>query len=214
MKQLLSLFLLLLMTVFAVSAQSQISMNELLLPSDAELAEAENQGFKVFRLIPRGMFDYVQNELSIRGGGAYYSFVKRSHSYDETPQIQLAQGNLSVGFAGADYGFIADLGDVPLESLGLKNKFVKVLAKYKAKSIEAEAREEYIKGGKGFELNGLKLKSSQPSKFGNSYLLRAISYNDADTLVAFKVYGEDKNGVLTIFWKPLKNFEKPILAGK
>lgn len=211
MKKSLSVFLFWLVTVFAVSGQSQISMNEILLPSDAELAEAKNKGFEVFKLVPRGMFDYEHNELSIRGGGAYYSFVKKSHSYNEIPQIELQQGNLSVGFAGADYGFITDLGIISLADISRENKITDFLLNYQPKRVEAEAREEYRKGGKGFEIEKIKYSKEVAATVGHTYLLRAISYDEADALVAFTIHRKNDDGSLAIFWKTLENFEKPQL---
>src|SRR5690349_9642460 len=48
----------------------------------------------IARLLPRGKYG---DKLSIREGGAYYSFTKLSNSYNEDPQIGLEQGMLSTG---------------------------------------------------------------------------------------------------------------------
>lgn len=202
------------LSLFALAVSGQnggISMNGILQPSAEDFAEAGNQGYEVFKLAPRGMFDYVRNELSLRGGGAYYSFVKKSHSYNETPQIELQQNNLSVGFAGANYGFIADLGIIPLADVSREKKFTGFLLNYQSKKIEAEAREEYQKGGKGFEIEKIKYSKNVAANVGHTYLLRAISYDEADALVAFTIHRKNDDGSLTIFWKILENFEKPRL---
>lgn len=211
MKQMLMIFVAAMAFVFTANGQNQASMNELLSPSATDFSEAKNQGFEVFRLLPRGMFDYEQNELSIRGGGAYYSFVKKSHSYNDTAQIELQDNDLSVGFAGTNYGMIADLGEIPLSELDSKNKSVNSLYNYQAKSIYAEVRNEQQKLFPNLEINGLKFTREVKAVVGHTYVLRAISYDEADTLVAFKVQNKDDNGSLTIFWKLIKNFEKPIL---
>jgi len=44
------------------------------------------------------------------GGGAYYSFVRRSHEYTSVDIELDEQGLFRVGFAGADYGFFVSLG--------------------------------------------------------------------------------------------------------
>lgn len=212
MRQTIKIFVFSLFFVFA--AQGQTSLNEILMPSASDYAEAKNQGFEVFKLAPRGMFDYERNELSLRGGGAYYSFVNKSHSYNETPQVELQNDELSVAFYGANYGFIADLGETPLTETGRKNKSTRFLFNYEPKKIETEAREEYQRIGKGFEKEGLKYKQRFAAVVGHTYILRAISYDEADTLVALKVHRRDADGSLTIFWKLLKNFEKPLLARK
>src|SRR5690349_16718769 len=115
----LTLKILVLLLVFALSAFGQTAAKDILLPTDADLSEARAQGFEVFKILPREMFDFERNELNVRGGGAFYSFVKKSHSYNEIPQLELEKNdNLSVGFYGANYGFIADLGETPLTGVG------------------------------------------------------------------------------------------------
>ena len=200
--------------VLAASGQSQTSMKDVLSLTAADSSEAEKQGFEVFRILPRGMFDEEQNELAVRGGGAYYSFVKKSHSYNETPQLELQKDNLSVGFYGANYGFIADLGETPLPDVSRKNKSTDFLFNYTPKKYEAEARGEYRKIGEGFESGGLKYNKRQTAIVGHTYILRAISYDEADTIVAFQIHRKDADGSLVIFWKLLENFEKPFLARK
>lgn len=209
MKQMLIIFVAAVAFVFTVNGQNQTSMNELLSPSATDFSEAKNQGFEVFKLLPRGMFDYEQNELSLRGGGAYYSFTKKSHSYNEIPQIELQQNKLMVGFAGYDYGMIVNLGEIPLSEVDAKNKSVSFLYNYQPKNIKSDVRNEQSKFDNGFETDGLKFISSLEAKVGHTYVLRAINYDQADTLVALKVQSKDADGSLTIFWKPIKNFEKP-----
>lgn len=41
--------------------------------------------------------------------------------------------------------------------------------------------------------------------------MRAISFDEADTLVAFKIHRKDTDGSLIIFWKLIKDFEIPKL---
>jgi hypothetical protein len=212
MRQVLSILVFALTFVFVINGQNKPSMYEVLQPLSADFAEAQNLGFEVFKILPRGMFDYERNELSLRGGGAYYSFVNKSHSYNEIPQIELQKGYLSVSFYGANYGFIADLGEIPLADIDSKNNYADYLIKYKPKKLEPEAREEYRKLGKGFKISGLKFNQRLAATVGHTYILRAISYDEADTLVAFNVYRQDADGSLTIFWKLVENFEKPLLA--
>ena len=174
---------------------------------DIEAASKENVG--VFRLLPREVYD--KGLFDVRGGGAFYSFTNKSHSYDEIPQISLEQNYLKVAFYGANYGFIADLGEAALADVSRENKYADFLISYKPKNLEPEAREEYKKIGKGFETNGLKFNKSLAAEIGHTYILRAISYDEADTLVAFKIKHKDADGSLIIFWKLLENFEKPVL---
>src|SRR5713101_6938335 len=61
------------------------------------------------RLMPREKYD---GQLLIRGGGAYYSFAKLTNEYGYGTDIGFEQGRLGLVFAGANFGFLASLGDV------------------------------------------------------------------------------------------------------
>ena len=74
-----------------------------LVPDAASFADAGLPGVEVFKLLPRGTYKDADgsykdegNPLGLRGGGAYYSFSRHSHSYNQVPQIQLEAGNLVV----------------------------------------------------------------------------------------------------------------------
>ena len=60
----------------------------------------------------------TKSKLTISGGGAYYSFTRLTHEYGYWLATSTwMQGWLSTGFAGADYGILTTLGDVPLENI-------------------------------------------------------------------------------------------------
>src|SRR5215475_416442 len=64
----------------------------------------------IIRLLPRETYDgNAKRALAIRGGGAYYSFVRKTHEYGYGSDIELQREHLSVGFAGADYGLLLNL---------------------------------------------------------------------------------------------------------
>src|SRR5258705_8590974 len=85
----------------------------------AELLSQPNTG--LIRLLPREVFDSPNSNksLTLRGGGAYYSFTRLTHEYGYESDIELQQGQLSVGFAGCDYGMLARLGSLPLNEVSL-----------------------------------------------------------------------------------------------
>ena len=68
----------------------------------------------LIRLLPR-VFHYRASDpaprtpVRIPGGGAYYSFFLLTHLYGYGSDIELADNKLSVGFAGAQFGFLANL---------------------------------------------------------------------------------------------------------
>jgi hypothetical protein len=191
-----------------VEANNQVKnlTSNYLSPDAKDFAEANNQGFEVFRILPRKLLD---GKSGIREGGSYYSFTTKSHDYDHIPQIGLEQNYLKVGFAGADYGFIADLGEIPLANVNSETAGVNLLITHKPTSEPAN-RLEQIKSN--YETDALSFKRQVPATAGNTYILRAISFGEADILVAFNIYRKDSDGSLIIFWKLLKNFEKPVIA--
>lgn len=211
MRSILGIFLaalLFVLPVFGQTASRADLTDEILSPNQDDLAAADREYLDVFKLLPRGQFDYENNALSIRGGGAYYSFTKKSHSYNDTPQIELQQDDLSVGFNGASYGLMIGLDDCsPVENASR----VAALMNYQPRQLEQEARGQYSQLHAGLYFDAQIFRRRLPATVGSSYLLRAISFGEADTLVFFKIHRQDADGGLIIFWKILKEFEKPML---
>lgn len=189
---------------------SQIKMLEtdVLSPDAKDIKQAEREGFQVFRLMPRERYDH---KFTVQGGGSYYSFTTKSHDYQKIAQIGLEQNNLKVGFAGADYGFIADLGETALTEITKDTAEVNFLINYKAPTNEPEVRLEAQKPW-NYEANGFVFKRHITAVVGHSYALRAITFDRADILVAFKIHRKDTDGSLIIFWNLLEKFEKPLLG--
>jgi len=106
-------------------------------PEDrAQFADFLHQtGTGLARLLPREKY---REKLSVREGGAYFSFTKLSNSYDRDPQLGLEQEQLSTGFAGANFGFLASLGDTPLENVNMGDPSVQYLAAFVTPTAEPE----------------------------------------------------------------------------
>ncbi len=169
----------------------------------------------VIRLLPRatGREKVKAAEiLTLRGGGAYYSFSRLTHEYGNSSDISLEQGQLAVGFAGANYGLMANLGDVPLEAVTLEDSQVRFMAAYEVPSEEPRARLEARRFSTGAMENGVLYKGRFPVEVRATYLLRSINYGGADVLVAFKVVRKDSDGSVIIIWKLLENYPVPQLA--
>jgi hypothetical protein len=165
----------------------------------------------LIRLMPRESFDgqvyHIDSPITIRGGGAYFSFARLTHVYGWGSDIALERDRLSVGFAGADYGMIADLGTVPLDEVTVEYPAAVSIANYKAPFHENDARREARRfANGGIKVNGLTYSSRVLPKIGNTYLLRSIVYDRTDVLVAFNVVRKDSNGSLIIAWKLLRSF--------
>lgn len=199
-------------------AQSE-KLPDILKPDAASEAEAKRMGANVFKLVPRGMFpdptmnSYKdeENPIGIRGGGGYFSFTTGLHSYGKTPQIGLDDhGRFGVGFYGICYGFFANLGQRDLSDIDSNSPEAKYFLSYRLPLYESEFSQE-IKAVQGRRVDQLVLERYIPAKAGDTYLLRAISWEDADTLVAFRVLRIDDDGSATIAWKKLADFAKSVL---
>jgi len=164
------------------------------------------------RLLPRETFD---GKLALRGGGAYYSFVHREHQYGYGSDIELQGGHFTVGFAGADFGFLVDLGDTPLESVSEQTDAVRPVAEFKTPSAERDAREIQRQlmrsSGRGRQAATSPYRRRLPAVVGHTYAVRSVNYERSDVLVAFRVLRQDENGSLVLLWKTLKEYPPPAL---
>jgi hypothetical protein len=166
----------------------------------------------VIRLLPRELYDgNGKRRLAISGGGAYYSFVRKTHEYGYGSDIELSQDQLSVGFAGADYGLLLNLGDVPLGQVGSDQIATRVLLDYTPPTKEADIRAESRKLWKGIQLSGFTFKSRVPVNVSNTYLLRSISPERSDILAVFRIVHKDTDGSVVLVYKVLKTFPKPTM---
>lgn len=176
----------------------------------AELLAQPDTG--LIRLLPREVFDNQSNKsLTLKGGGAYYSFTRLTHEYGYGSDIELQQGKLSVGFAGCDYGMLARLGDLPLNEVSLDHPVVAVVGRYKPPTIESEVRAEQRRFGTGTTIEGVLLKEYIAADAGTTYVLRSISYDQSDVLVALRLVRRDTDGSFIIAWKLLQKFPAPQL---
>jgi|GraSoiStandDraft_41_1057321.scaffolds.fasta_scaffold953050_2 hypothetical protein len=158
----------------------------------------------IIRLIPR------ENKLTI--GGSYYSFSRLTHEYGYGSDIALEQDYLSVGFAGADYGMLTNLGDLPLEEITLEHPSVRFLSEYVPPGKEPEARSEYRRFSVLSTIDGVPYRNRLSAEVKTTYLLRSINYDRADVLVAFRVVRKDIDRSVIIVWKLLKRYPVPELA--
>lgn len=165
----------------------------------------------LIRLLPREVYD-KETTLTVRGGGSYYSFVNLTHAYGRGSDISLEQGFLKVGFAGADYGMLINVGDVPLEEINIEHPNVRFLAAYTTVLEEPQARSEQRRFGGGTTIDGVMYSERVRAQVKATYILRSINYSDSDVLVAFRVVRKDTDGSLIIAWKMLKEFPVPDLA--
>lgn len=202
-------------------AELQALEDQFLAPSEADreayatLLSQPDSG--IIRLLPREKFDsdtYKKNTktLSIRGGGAYYSFARLTHEYGYGSDLEFDSGYLSVGFAGFGYGMLLKLGSVQLTDITVEYPGVKYLATYEAAASETEARIEQRRFMAGTEIDGSIFKGRVPLEVGSSYALRSIDNDRSDLLVAFQVVRKDDDGSAIIAWRLLKKYATTTLS--
>jgi hypothetical protein len=166
----------------------------------------------MIRLLPRETYDgNAKRRLALNGGGAFYSFVLKTHEYGQGSDIALEQGQLSVGFAGADYGMLLNLGDISIDQVANDHVATRALLDYRPPMKETEVRAEYRKLWQGIELSGFTFKSRVPANVSNTYLLRSISIDRSDTVVAFRIIRKDTDNSLILVFRVLKSFPKPTM---
>jgi hypothetical protein len=171
----------------------------------------------LIRLLPREKFQsevHKNNKkgMTLRGGGAYYSFALLTHEYGYGSDISLEQGFLSTGFAGANYGMLTSLGNTPLENISLENTIAQVLAEHVPPSEEPKARIEQRRWSNGEIIDGTSYRNRLPLKVNETYLVRSVDYGTSDVLVAFRVVRMDSDESAVILWKLLKRYPRPHLA--
>lgn len=171
----------------------------------------------LIRLLPREKFDsevYKANKptITMRGGGAYYSFARLTHVYGNGSDLSLDHDQLETGgFAGASYGFMTIIGDIPIETAGPETPGVTFFAAYNAPREEELARKEYHRLARGAEIHMMPVAKRVPVQVNTTYLLRSINYGSSDVLVVLRVVRIDTDGSAIIAWKMLKKYETPKL---
>jgi hypothetical protein len=196
----------------ALREQLQQKEREFLAPSAedraafAEFLRQPDTG--LIRLLPREKYN---GKLMINGSGAYYSFIRLTNEYGFGSDIGLEQNHLSVGFAGADWGYFTNLGNVPLDAVALDHPAVQFLATLDTPLQEPGAREQQRLSSLGVTKNGSIYIGRVPAQVNTTYVLRSINYRDSDVLVAVRAIRQDTDGSMILLWKMLKQFPTPIL---
>jgi len=189
-------------------------------PSEEDLAKYQEflrqSDTGLTRLLPRETFDSSsapdKQALTIRGGGAFYSFKERTHEYINSTAIGLEHGYLMTIFGGANYAMLANVGEVPLENISLESSATQVLVQHTPAIDEPHARVEQRRFMDGTTVDGVSYKSRLQLRLNSTYLLRSVLYDTSDAIVAFKVVRIDNDDSAIILWKLLKKYPTPYLA--
>lgn len=153
----------------------------------------------------------VTGDVLLVGGGAHYSFTKKNHNADKWSDLGWDEDWFLAGIGGEAVGVLAELGNVPLESVGLDTKGVVYLAKLAPAVTDAAAEQQFKEFEKGVTEDGMTFGLSALWKLDTTYALRSINYGRSDVLVAFRAIRQDANGSLIMLWKKLKTYNAPNL---
>jgi hypothetical protein len=105
---------------------------------------------------------------------------------------------------------MTDLGTYSIADIDASQPEAAYLATYRPPKLEKAIREEY-QNLQNRKIDGLVYNRSVPAIDGHGYLLRAISFDEADIFVAFTVIRTDSDGSVVIAWKKIADFSKPIM---
>jgi hypothetical protein len=178
----------------------------------------------VIKLLSEQAVEANRAALKIRGEGQYYSFTRRTHEYGHGSDIKLENGNLSTGFAGLDYGYFLNVGNISFEDLaraslspppGLPSaKFVawNHMWVYTPPTVTVDVRRAQ-REARSKVFGGVSIAERAAAVAGTSYLLRSINYNASDLLVAIRVERLTPDGSAVLAWKILNTFDTPVATG-
>jgi hypothetical protein len=156
-----------------------------------------------------------------------------------TPDIHFNHGQL-VGTGFFSQTIMVDLGDMPIESVGLASPGVRYLSSFQPARTVAGAAEQYGEIVKGITADGYKFTLSTPVKADNTYAMRIVAYrnttyrgfrlrppadlsadhfrfgllyrdNRKDLIVAFRIVRKADDGSVTIVWRELDRRKSPEL---
>lgn len=173
----------------------------------------------LIRLLPKGKYEFngtvsaadpeMQHVVPLPGGGAAYSFTKKTHVQNAWSELLLENNVLRSGFAGEVLGVLINLGDTPLESVSLASAGIDYLSRLAVPGQYADAVRQSRQNAKGFQVAGQIYRSDLPALPDMTYVLRSTANRRADFIVAFRVIRRDSDGSLILLWKRLKKYQTP-----
>lgn len=199
--------------------------------SENDSTEAEKAGAKAVRLFPccaseekvRAMDelsyfnlsdkDLVEGHDPLRLSSYLLSdstrYLKEGNSIEFTAALLYKENLLTIEANDrGNHGFIIDVGKMPFESIDEQSSAVAALAEYRPPAEMKNIKSEY-RGGE------LLFRRSASAAVGNTYILRAVSYEERDArldkIFVLKVHRRDGDGSLILFIKTVKAFEPPKL---
>ncbi|MBV9214643.1 MAG: hypothetical protein JO053_00585 [Acidobacteria bacterium] len=168
-------------------------------------------------------------KYKIPGGGTAFSFRYGSYRILRLSDLILKKDVFKTDGV-LQQGIMADLGDVPIESINADSKGLKFLTSFRPASTKFELDKMDRDFLKGVEADGYLYRIGFFVEKGHTYALRSIAFAGSfmrsvngrqydelmfdkrqDVLVTFKVIAIDPNGDVTIVWHLLDRSDAPRL---
>src|SRR5204863_2690598 len=111
-------------------------------------------------------FAHLSHEYGF-GSDLELATILKFYSRDEQPPDH----HFQVGFAGADFGLLANIGDVPLETVSRTDAKVAFMLNYKPPRMEPRARCEQRMLGVGLQYDGQTYSNRAAIEPNSTYLL-------------------------------------------
>ena len=197
----------------------------------------------IFKLFPQSICDearVVRVDAECANSvpsGSRYSFRAGS----KTPDIHYVNDRLFVkGFFALH--LLANIGDVPMESLAPGDKFVKPLSDFVPSVDFDEARSQVDDIQNGLPLSGTTYSDNAEIRTDSTYLLRIVAYkngnnlqrrlarapmtvddpvrgfeklltdNRLDMIITFRIIRRDEHDNLTVLWREISRKKPPVIT--
>ncbi len=168
-------------------------------------------------------------KYTMPGAGSSFSFRMSNYTMRHLADLNFTGGKLlSPGIM--TQGILVNIGDVPLENVGLQTDGVSFVTDLKPVSNIKEAQEFAGQITKGKKNGNFVYQNLLPASENTTYALRSIAYDGIlprtiqgitynefefdkrrDVIVAFRIVRRDSDGNLIVLWKQLENKKAPKL---
>jgi hypothetical protein len=156
--------------------------------------------------------------------GSAYSFNEHDYDYRLLADIFLEKSNLRIRKIGT-LSFLTNLGDVPIENIGLAASGIREMAEFVPSVDKKEVMAQYRIASRGFQIGKYVYKTARPLKENSTYALRAITYRfenpnlslktrRLDIIVVFRIVRAHGDGSVSILWKELERKDAPKLLDR
>jgi hypothetical protein len=126
--------------------------------------------------------------MTVKERYPFPSLGRASDGFNPSLTLHLADNNFQMLLQGADYNFMADLGDIPIEKLDSDLKkvplptrelFLNYQPPQQLEAIQVERRRFQT----GKEINSDILKTKIPAKLNHTYIMRSLQFQLPEAIV-------------------------------